>query len=785
MLPMPTRGLTAKRWLTTAAWAGTCYLFFCSAVTVADELSGEQTYRQRCAACHGEKAEGVADAHAQPLASDRMLEQLTRFIAKTMPQDAPGSLSTDEARRVAEYLETSFLAPRRAGDAAPRIELARLTVRQYRHAVAELLASLRHPGRWDDRRGLQGNYNAIDKDGNGKRAFERLDEAVKFDFGTSSPDPEKIDPMVFSISWSGSVLARESGDYEFLVRSENCFRLYVNDRVKPVIDAWIKSGDDKEYRTAIRLLGGRVYPLTLHYTKAGQGVRRPESAKVPVEPASIQLAWKRPGRLEETIGRECLSPVETPETLVVATSFPPDDRSTGFERGTSVTKEWDQATTDAAIEVAEYVRGRLKDFAAVPEYTSEHVPKIREFCARFAERGFRRPLSADDQARYIEVPFASTTDVETAVERVVLMVLKSPRFLYREVAGQPADPFNVASRLSFVLWDAPPDGELLAAAGGGKLSTPQEIESQARRMTLDPRFRVRLREFLWSWLKLDSARELNKDAGAFPDFNPQVAADLRTSLELALDEVITSDAADFRQLLLSDTMYLNGRLGRIYGVDLPADAPFQKVSMSAADRAGVLSHPYLLAVFADTKSSSPIRRGVFLARSVLGRALLLPPDAFVPLPPEVHPDLTTRERVSLQTGAEACRSCHGLINSLGFTLERYDALGRLRSEDHRKPIDASGMYVTRSGEENRFAGARELASYLAGSEETHAALVEKLFYFTSGQPIRAFGPPAHQQLVARFVAQDFNLRNLMIEIAGLVAAGPRNEQVSAITLERN
>jgi len=748
------------------ALAGLLIAFWPPAVARGDEQTGEQIYRELCVACHGPRGEGVAEGYPEPFTAGRSLVELTRLIADTMPSGAAEKCSGANAEKVAAYLHDTLLA---GGDRAtsPRVELSRLTVGQYRHAVAELLAGLRGSARWDERRGLMASYNAIDDKGDGKQILERLDPQVQFDFGSSSPLPDQINPKVFAISWSGSVRAPQTAEYEFIVRSENSFRLYLNNRVQPLVDGWIKSGDTKEFRATIHLLGGRAYPLTLHFTKAGQGVRKTDAPDAPIPPASIQLAWKLPGRLEETIPSEYLSPVETPETLVVAESFPPDDRSTGFERGTTVSPEWERATTGAAIEVAEYVRGRLKDFAAVPELNAEHAPQIREFCVRFVERALRRPITAEQRSLYVDAPFGSTPDVETGVERVVLMALKSPRFLYRDLGD--ADAFRTASRLSFVLWNAPPDLELLAAAADGRLATPQEVAAQAERMMTDGRFEAKLREFLLHWMKLDQPRSLTKDAAAFPDFDAAVEADLRTSLEMFLAEVIRGQPADFRQLLLADSLYLNGRLARIYGVDLPADAPFRKVTMNAADWAGLLSHPYLMASFADNTASSPIRRGVFVTRGVLGRTLLPPPDAFTPLPPDLHPDLTTRERVSLQTDAAACRSCHALINPLGFALERYDAIGRLRSEDNRRPVDASGSYQPRTGGEARFTGARELATYLAASDETQAAFVEKMFYYAVQQPIRAFGPQVPDELRQRFVEQGHDMRKLMAQIAALAA----------------
>lgn len=741
-------------------------------------LAGEQIYREQCASCHGEHGEGVADGFPQPISDDRTLAQLTRFIAEKMPPDEPEKCSGEDAENVSAYIQQRFLSDARPGERSPGIELTRLTVNQYCHAIAELLASLRGSARWDEQRGLRGYYNAIDANGDGKQVLDRIDSEIKFDFGVSSPDPDKIDPKVFSISWSGSVQAPETGEYEFIVRTENSARLYLNDRLNPLVDAWIKSGDEKEFRATIRLLGGRAYPLTLHMTKAGQGVRNP-NANAPIPPASIHLAWKRPGGLEETIPQPRLSPIETPETLVIETAFPPDDRSTGFERGTSITKEWDQATTEGAIEVADYLRRLLRDFAAVPDVTAEHAPQIREFCAKFAERAFRRPLSPEQRTTYVDAPLASTPDLETGVERVVLMVLKSPWFLYREVGVAAAQESHTASRLAFVLWDAPPDAELLAAVAAGKLATPEEIAAQSQRMIADPRFDAKLREFLLHWMKLDHARGLNKDATKFPQFDATVETELRTSLEMSLEDLIHSERADFRQLFLSDTLYLNGRLAKIYGVDLPGDAPFQKVQMPQGDRAGVLSHPYLLAAFADTTASSPIRRGVFLARSVLGRTLLPPPDAVTPLPVALHPDLNTRERVDLQTKSAACLSCHSLINPLGFSLEQYDAIGRIRSQDNNRAVDASGWYLTRAGDEVRFQGARELAIFLAGSEESQRAFVEKLFYYFVQQPIRAIGPEARENLNASFVRHDFNVRRLLEEIATTAALSAREANVIA------
>jgi hypothetical protein len=744
----------------------------------AEERTGEQVYRQLCVKCHGASGEGTKEHFPYPLVGDRSVASLARLIARTMPEDNPGKLAAADAEKVAAYIHEAFYSKSaRARNQPPRLELARLTVGQYRQAIADLVGTFRTPGQWDDAHGLRGEYYRA-RGGRGARpVLSRVDPAIRFDFGTSSPDPEKLDALEFTIRWAGSVLAPETGPYEFIIRTEHSARLWVNDARRPLIDAWVKSGTDTEYRASIFLLAGRAYPLRLEFSKARQGVNDAKNNKPrPPAPASLALEWKLPQQAAAVIPPRNLSPNTFPETLVVATPFPPDDRSAGFERGTSISQSWHQATTEAAIEVADYVVAHLPELAGLADGALDRESRLRDFSGRFAERAFRRPLTDEQRQFFIDRQFVAAADPETAVKRVVLLVLKSPRFLYREVDGR--DPFDVACRLSFGLWDSLPDQELLDAAAAGQLVTRDQVARQAERMVTDPRARSKLREFFLRWLKVDHAPDLAKDPQRFPDFDQAVISDLWTSLELFLEEVLSSEAADFRQLLLADHLHLNGRLARIYGADLPPEAPFQRVAVDPGRRAGVLTHPYLMASFAYTEESSPIHRGVFLARSVLGLPLRPPPEAFTPLAPDLHPELTTRERVALQTRPQACLTCHGVINPLGFSLEHYDAIGRLRAREKGKPIDATGSYQTRSGAVVQFAGVRDLAMFLAGSEEVHAAFVEQLFHHLVKQPIRAFGPQTLADLRQAFAGQDYNIRKLVVAILAASALPARPQEAT-------
>jgi hypothetical protein len=240
---------------------------------------------------------------------------------------------------------------------------------------------------------------------------------------------------------------------------------------------------------------------------------------------------------------------------------------------------------------------------------------------------------------------------------------------------------------------------------------------------------------------------------------------------LLLDEVIWSDSSDFRQLFLADQVPLNGRLAAFYGAELPPEADFQSVSLDAGNRSGLLTHPYVLANFAYTATSSPIHRGVFLARSVMGRSLRPPPIAVAPLAPDLHPDSTTRERVTMQTSPEACQTCHTLINPLGFTLEGFDAAGRFREQEKGKLIDDTGTYVSVNGQTINFDGARSLAQFVADSDEVRTAFVEQLFQYLVKQPVMAYGPETLARLSQAFADSSCQVRRLLVEIAVRSALG--------------
>ncbi|MCX6367190.1 MAG: DUF1592 domain-containing protein [Armatimonadetes bacterium] len=709
--------------------------------------SGQQLFAAQCAPCHGAKGEGGA-GYPKALVGTQTTPDLASFLNKTMPP-GPKHIAVADAKLVAAFMQDAFYSPIAQERNRPaRVSLSRLTSRQLKSAVADLVGSFRGSASVGAERGLKAQYFKAKRFDSKERVLERTDAQVAFDFGTAGPVPDQFEPHQFSIRWEGSLVAPDTGEYELVVKSDHAVQLWVNDNKKSLIDAWIKSGKDTEFRAPIFLLGGRSYPIRLEFSKSTVGVDDTEKKKgKPAPPAFVTLAWKRPHLTDEPIPSRCLVPSSVPETFLINTPFPPEDRSMGYERSSMVSKAWDEAVTNAALETAQFIASRKWGM------------DDKLFARTFVERAFRRKLTEPEVERYVTRHFTQAPDTETALKRVVLLTLKSPFFLYREN--------NTASKLALTLWDSLPDTALLKT----ELATTEAVRTQAEKMLADPRAWSKVREFLLTWLKVDQYPDLAKDKKRFPEFDDAAASDLRTSLELFLENTAWGEKSDFRELLLSDKVYLNGRLAKVYGASLPSDAPFQPVSLDGKNRAGVLTQPYMLASLAYFSTSDPIHRGVLITRNFLGRVLAPPPIAVTPTPPDLQPKLTTRQRVALQTKPAACISCHSMINPLGFPLERFDAIGKLRDKENDQPIDATGSYQTRKGTLAKFNGPRELAQFLADSDEVHATFVERLFQFVTKQPIRAYGPKTSLELQKRFVESGFNIKKLLVEIA-VVASSP-------------
>ncbi len=727
--------------------------------------TGAAIYRAQCAKCHGPQGEGGTEDYDEPLYGERSIEALARFIAKKMPKDEPGSCTGDDAQRVARYIYDAFYSSNARNRHSPeRVQLSHLTARQYATTVADLVASFRPTAKPTvEEHGLTGQYFASSEFARNKKVFERRDPWIEFRFETNEADAKRLGSE-YTIRWTGSVIADETGDYEFGVTTESAVRMWLNDDTQLAIDAWVSGGAEaREHKHTVFLLGGRAYPLRIEFFKSNQ------------KNGELALRWKAPHRTWETIPPENLVVSRVPPTLIVTTRFPPDDSSAGYERGTAISREWVDAASAAAVEVADKVVSQSEMFSGVPLNAVDAHRRLQPFCVQFAAHAFRRPLSHDEEQRFVGKPFATANDAATALKRSLLLVLQSPRFLYPDLASAGTlDDYDVAARLALALWDSLPDDELIRVAEQGRLHTSPQVATQARRMLRDPRAREKMREFFHQWLKVEKADDIAKDPIAYPEFDAEVLADLRQSLDLFLAEVMWSDRSDYRQFLLADYLYLNERLGKIYGTPVRRGG-FRKVVIDGQPRAGVITHPYLLTAFAYHNNSSPIHRGVFLTRNILGRTIKPPPKAVAFKETDFDPNLSLREKIAKLTQATACQGCHRTINPLGFSLENYDGVGRYRTVENRKPVNAASDYETSDDNIVHFDGPRDVALYAANSPEAQRGFVQQLFHAIVKQPVGAYGAGTLEDLCRTFVASDYNMQSLLMEIAKIAALAGTDE----------
>jgi len=737
--------------------------------------TGEAIYQRHCASCHGKKGEGVQDEYEEPLRGNRSLASLARYIDRNMPDDDPDLVNGEEARQVAEYIIGAFYsAAAQASGPLPKKSFARLTNRQFRESVADLFGSFQNPLPAAAASGLRAQfYQSKGMNKKEQLVLDRQDAALSFDF-TDRPPVDGINPDQFCIAWSGSLLAPATGWYEFKISTPNGARLYLNGeaqqdegnkrddndskRQAALIDAWVSTGETVRESTArVFLLGGRAYPMRFDYFKYQE------------KNGMVRLEWKAPQGSWEVLAAPYLSPVTASHVTCVSTDFPADDASEGFERGTGVSKDWHEAVSAAAVDVANQVLVRLPLLSGANVNDPDRVPRLKAFLHTLAERAFRRPLDDSMKQMYIERHFAGDATLEQAVKRAVTLLLESPRFLYPEM-GKTKDDFTVATRLALGMWDSLPDTALLDAAKAGKLRDSGQILEQAQRMAADPRAKAKLNSFFQHWLKLDGEADLQKDPAEFPGFDALVVADLRRSLELFVEQVVWSEKSDYRELIQADYLLFNERLANYYKIPWPGGDGFQEVKCDSAVRSGVLTHPYLLARLAHADNTSPIHRGVFITRNLLGGILKAPPEAIVFDKHRFDPKMTMREKIVELTRNNNCMSCHETINPLGFSLENFDAVGRYRTTEADKPINAESEYFTIEGDLLQLRGPRDVARHAVESVSARKGFIRQMFQSLVKQGPAVYGLDTLDKLDQSFTSSGFNVHRLFIEINTLAAA---------------
>ncbi len=459
-------------------------------------------------------------------------------------------------------------------------------------------------------------------------------------------------------------------------------------------------------------------------------------AEAPLTPARVRRLTRL--ELDNSLSDLLGKPVN------VAQGFAAEDLVSGFSNHAALqvsplfADQLDAASQALAAELA----AQSAQVAPCPSGKDE-LQCAQAFIAAFASKAFRRPVTPGETTALLDLFKAGRQDAAYAdgISLVVEGVLQSPSFLYRTELGTGASadgrveltPDEIASALSYFAIAAPPDEALRAAASSGALRTPDEIAAHARRLlTTDPRARPQLRQFVKQWLGLSNLGALQKSTMVFPSFTDALRGAMEAELDAFIDHVLFERDASLQELLAADFTFVDEKLAPHYGLAPPPAGQLARVSLTQLPRRGLLNQAGFLSVFAHVDDSSPVLRG----KQVRTRLLCLPmppppPDALV-TPPAPNPALTTRERVAAHTQSAACAGCHALIDPIGFGLEDFDGIGRHRTTENGKPVDAQGT-LSYAATQTPFTGGAQLAAALAEHPAVASCANVQLFRYTYGR----------------------------------------------------
>lgn len=412
----------------------------------------------------------------------------------------------------------------------------------------------------------------------------------------------------------------------------------------------------------------------------------------------------------------------------------------------------------------------------------------------FVTRAYRRPLQAEERARYLALFERANAayGFAPAIGMVVQATLQSPGFLYRVELGtepregvRPLSGHELASRLSYFFWDDMPDAELLDAAASGALDDATGLENQARRLLADPRARPAIASLFHQWLRFEKMERMPKSSERFPQWNDQVADALRRGTERFVEHVFWDMNGSLSALLTDTQSFVDEQTAPLYGLsddvtaNLVGQAGLTAVQTNGDQRSGILTQAGLLAAFAHETTDSPVLRGVFVMDRLLCSAPPPPPPGVTGSILETDQTagqvLTTRDRIALTHENGECASCHHTIDGIGFGFSHYDASGRWRDTDNGLDVDATGWIEYTQDADGPFDGAVELGQRLAQSAQVSECASAQWYRYALGLGAADVDSCALAPIAQRFADTDGSLQELMIAIATSDAFRNRTE----------
>jgi len=419
---------------------------------------------------------------------------------------------------------------------------------------------------------------------------------------------------------------------------------------------------------------------------------------------------------------------------------------------------------------------RRKIFTCRPTTAAEEEPCASSIVARLATKAYRRSLQDGELADLMNFyrQGHERSGFEAGIGVALQAMLASPHFLFRieELVGPSGEDGihvlaedDLASRLSFFLWGAPPDEELMAVAEAGTLSDPDVLDAQVRRLIAAPQAERLGTRFAAQWLRLSDIEKVHPDALKYPDYDTQLAEDMVEETVRFFNNLVAEDRSVL-ELMTADYTFVNERLARHYGITGIAGEDFERVVYPEEHRRGLLGQGSILTLTSHANRTSPVLRGKWVMEVLLGT----PPP---PPPPDVPGleetgdaaddgrFLTVREQMEKHRANPSCNSCHRVIDPLGLALENYDVTGRWRIKDAGNLVDVGGELY----DGTPLTSVGDLRSALLSRPEPLVrTFTENLMAYALGRRVEHFDQPTIRAIARQAAAEDFRMSAFILGV---------------------
>ena len=433
-------------------------------------------------------------------------------------------------------------------------------------------------------------------------------------------------------------------------------------------------------------------------------------------------------------------------------------------------------TGPANVNGVSETESRRKIFTCHPTSSAEERPCVESILTELASRAYRRPVTKEDVADLMNFydQAAAEGGFEIGVRTGLQAILVSPEFLFRferELAGsRPGQRYrlsdiDLATRLSFFLWESVPDQELIEVATSHRLSDPAVLEQQVGRMLKDPRSEALSTRFLHLWLRLQDVGKVWPEGYLFPDFSAQLADALVQETELLFQHLVKENRS-LLELFDADYTFLNERLAKHYGIEGVSGDEFRRVEYpNDQRRQGVLSHGSVLQLTSMSERTSPVLRGKWVMEVLMGTPPPPPPPnvpAFEASAPAAGGRrLTTRERMAAHSRSPVCASCHNFIDPIGLALDNFDAVGKWRVRENKASLDTRGIFYDGTPISNP---SELIDVMLKRPVPLVRNFTERLMSFAIGRPVTYLDQPTIRGIAGAAESNDYRVPSLIMGI---------------------